>query len=306
MKTASKLEKILSQGHFVVSGEVGPPKHANAEEIIEHTVMLKDYVDALNLTDNQTAIVRLSSIAAGVHVLQAGGEPIIQMTTRDRNRIALQSDLLGAYSLGIKNVLCLSGDHQSFGNHPAAKNVYDVDSLQLIKIVKDLRDEKRFSCGEELKSNEPRFFIGAAANPFADPFEFRVIRLEKKINAGADFIQTQAIFDMDRFERFMAMVRERDLHKKAHIIAGVMPIKSARAARYMQKSVAGMIVPEAIINRIEQASDPKAEGVAICVEQIKHLKTIEGVAGVHIMAVMWEDIIPTIVREAGLYPRPQL
>lgn len=306
MKTASKLEILLSRGYFVVSGEVGPPKHANPEGIKKHTALLKDYVDAINLTDNQTAIVRLSSIAAGVHVLQAGVEPIIQMTTRDRNRIALQSDLLGAYSLGISNVLCLSGDHQSFGNHPTAKNVHDVDSIQLIRIVKDLRDAKKFSCGEELKGNEPRFFIGAAANPFADPFEFRVLRLEKKINAGADFIQTQAIFDIDRFERFMTLVRERELHKRAHIIAGVMPIKSARAARYMQKSVAGMIVPDEIISRMEQAADPRAEGIAICVEQINRLRTIEGIAGVHIMAVMWEEIIPAIVQEAGLYPRPKV
>lgn len=302
----SRMAKILSQGQFLVSGEIGPPKHADPTGIKKHAALLKDYVDAMNLTDNQTAIVRLSSIAAGVHVLQAGGEPIIQMTVRDRNRIALQSDLLGAYSLGIRNVLCLSGDHQSFGNHPTAKNVHDVDSLQLIRIVKDLRDEKKFACGEEIKGQEPRFLIGAAANPFADPFEFRVMRLEKKINAGADFIQTQAIFDMDRFERFMALVRERGLHKRAKIIAGVMPLKSARAARYMQQSVAGMIVPDEIVNRMEKASDPKAEGVAICVEQIKHLQTVEGVAGVHIMAVMWEDIIPTIVKEAGLYPRPQV
>ncbi|BCV21270.1 methylenetetrahydrofolate reductase [Moorella sp. Hama-1] len=302
----SKMAKILSQGQFLVSGEIGPPKHANPEGIKKHATMLKDYVDAMNLTDNQTAIVRLSSIAAGVHVLQAGGEPIIQMTARDRNRIAIQSDLLGAYSLGLRNVLCLSGDHQSFGNHPTAKNVHDVDSLQLIRIVKDLRDEKKFACGEEIKGQEPRFFIGAAANPFADPFEFRVLRLEKKINAGADFIQTQCIFDMERFERFMALARERGLHQRAKIIAGVMPLKSARAAKYMQQSVAGMIVPDEIVTRMEKAADPKAEGVAICVEQIKHLQTIEGVAGVHIMAVMWEDIIPTIVQEAGLYPRPKV
>ncbi|MDN5348479.1 MAG: methylenetetrahydrofolate reductase [Clostridia bacterium] len=304
LKTTSKLERLLSEGHFIVSGEVGPPKHSSPEGVIKHATTLKDYVDAMNLTDNQTAIVRMSSIAAAVHVLQAGGEPIIQMTVRDRNRIALQSDLLGAYSLGIRNVLCLSGDHQSFGNHPNSKNVHDIDSIQLIQAVKNMRDEKKFLCGEEIKAHEPRFFIGAAANPFADPFEFRVLRLEKKINAGADFIQTQAIFDMERFERWMEMVRERGLHKRAAIIAGVMPLKSARAAKYMQQSVAGMIVPDSIVERMEKASDPKAEGVAICVEQIKHLRTIEGVAGVHIMAVMWEEIIPTIVQEAGLYPRP--
>ncbi|GFN23611.1 methylenetetrahydrofolate reductase [Thermanaeromonas sp. C210] len=304
LKTESRLERLLSQGHFVVSGEIGPPKHASPEGILHHAELLKDYVDAANLTDNQTAIVRMSSMAAAVHVLRAGVEPIMQMTVRDRNRIALQSDLLGAYSLGIRNVLCLTGDHQSFGNHPTAKNVHDVDSIQLLKIVKDMRDDRKFACGEEIKEHEPRFFIGAAANPFADPFEFRVLRLEKKIKAGADFIQTQCIFDMERFERFMALVRERGLHKKAYILAGVMPLKSAKAARYMQKSVAGMVVPDEIVARMEKASDPRTEGVAICVEQIKHLRTIEGVAGVHIMAVMWEDIIPIIVKEAGLYPRP--
>ncbi|KUK12643.1 MAG: Methylenetetrahydrofolate reductase [Moorella sp. 60_41] len=306
LMTESRLERLLSQGHFVVSGEIGPPKHTSPEGILHHAELLKDYVDAANLTDNQTAIVRMSSLAAAVHVLRAGVEPIMQMTVRDRNRIALQSDLLGAYSLGIRNVLCLTGDHQSFGNHPTAKNVHDVDSIQLIKIVKDMRDDRKFACGEEIKEHEPRFFIGAAANPFADPFEFRVLRLEKKIKAGADFIQTQCIFDMERFERFMALVRERGLHKKAYILAGVMPLKSAKAARYMQKSVAGMIVPEEIVARIEKASDPREEGVAICVEQIKHLRNIEGVAGVHIMAVMWEEIIPTIVKEAGLYPRPSV
>ncbi|GAW91846.1 methylenetetrahydrofolate reductase [Calderihabitans maritimus] len=306
MKTESKLEKLLSQGEFVVSGEIGPPKSANGEVVYHHAQMLKDYVDAMNLTDNQTAIVRLSSIAAGVHVLRAGGEPIIQMTVRDRNRIGLQSDLLGAYSLGIRNVLCLSGDHQSFGNHPSSKNVHDIDSIQLVKAVKDMRDEKKFICGEEIKKDEPRFFIGAVANPFGDPFEYRVLRLEKKINAGADFIQTQCIFEMERFERWMEMVRERGLHKRAYIIAGLMPLKSPKAAKYMQKYVSGMIVPDEIIERMEKAEDPKAEGVEICVEQIKHLQKIEGVAGVHIMAVNWEEIIPTIVEKAGLLPRPKV
>lgn len=306
LKTESKLEKLLNEGRFVVTGEIGPPKHASGEVVKHHAQMLKDYVDAMNITDCQTAVVRLSSIASAVHILGVGGEPIVQMTVRDRNRIAMQSDLLGAYSLGVRNVLCLSGDHQSFGNHPTAKNVYDLDSMQLIQTVKMLRDEKKFLCGEEIKEHEPRFFIGAAANPFGDPFEYRVLRLEKKINAGADFIQTQAIFDMERFERWMAMVRERGLHQRVKILAGVMPLKSAGAARYMQKSVSGMIVPDSIIERMKGAADPKAEGVAICVEQIKHLQGIEGVAGVHIMAVMWEEIIPSIVEKAGLYPRPQV
>lgn len=302
--TESKLEKLFSSGQFVVTGEIGPPKNANGHLVRHHTEEMKDYVDAMNLTDNQTAIVRLSSIASAVHVIAAGGEPIIQMTCRDRNRIGMQSDLLGAYSLGVRNVLCLSGDHQSFGNHPTAKNVHDIDSIQLIKAVKDLRDEKKFICGEALKEHEPRFFIGAVANPFADPFEWRVIRMEKKVNAGADFIQTQCILDMERFERWMELVRQRGLHKRTKIMAGIMPLKSARAAKYMQESVSGMLVPNEIVDRMKNAANPKEEGVKIAVEQIKHLRQMEGIAGVHIMAVAWEEIVPTIVKEAGLYPRP--
>lgn len=299
----SKLQKLFEQGKFVVTCEIGPPKSAAGTGIRQHAEHLKHYVDAMNLTDNQTAIVRLSSIAAGVHVLGTGGEPIIQMTCRDRNRIALQSDLLGAYSLGLKNVLCLSGDHQTFGNHPAAKNVFDLDSLQLIKTLKDMRDRKVFQSGEPIKQDEPRFFIGAVANPFADPFEFRVLRLEKKIRAGAQFVQTQCIFDMDRFEDFMTLARKRNLHEQAYIMAGVMPIKSAKVAKYMQKNVSGMLVPDALIERLAGAKDQAQEGVKICIEQIKHLRTIPGVHGVHIMAVAWEEIVPSIVEGAGLEPR---
>ena len=300
----SKLQSLFEQGEFAVTCEIGPPKNAQGDGIRKHTEHLKPFVDAVNLTDNQTAIVRLSSIGAGVHVLAAGGEPIIQMTTRDRNRIALQSDLLGAYSLGVRNVLCLSGDHQTFGNHQGAKNVYDLDSIQLIKTVKDMREAKVFQSGEVIKQGEPRFFIGAVANPFADPFEFRVLRLEKKIRAGAQFIQTQCIFDMERFEAFMDLACKRGLHQKAYIMAGVMPIKSAKAAKYMQKNVSGMLVPDGIVERMNKAEDQPAEGVKLCIEQIKHLRTIPGVRGVHIMAVAWEEIVPEIVKGAGLFPRP--
>jgi len=299
----SKLQSLFEQGEFAVTCEIGPPKNALGDGIRKHTEHLKPFVDAVNLTDNQTAIVRLSSIGAGVHVLAAGGEPIIQMTTRDRNRIALQSDLLGAYSLGVRNVLCLSGDHQTFGNHQGAKNVYDLDSIQLIKTVKDMRDAKVFQSGEVIKQGEPRFFIGAVANPFADPFEFRVLRLEKKIRAGAQFIQTQCIFDMERFAAFMDLARKRGLHQQAYIMAGVMPIKSAKAAKYMQKNVSGMLVPDGIVERMSKAEDQPAEGVKLCIEQIKHLRTIPGVRGVHIMAVAWEEIVPEIVKGAGLLPR---
>jgi len=307
MRYLSKLHKVLEDGYFAVTAEIGPPKHASAHGIRQHAQMLRDHVDAANITDCQTAIVRLSSIAAGVPILACGVEPIIQMTCRDRNRIAMQSDLLGAYSLGLRNLLCLSGDHQKFGNHPTARNVYDLDSVQLISLMRRMRDERKFFCGEEFKDNEPRFYIGAVANPFADPFEYRVDRLEKKIEAGAQFIQTQCVFDMERFERFMEIVCARGLDQRAHILAGVTPLKSWRAARYLQTGVSGMIVPDALVERLKNAEDPKKEGVTICVEQIKHFKEkVKGVHGVHIMAIAWEEVVPEIVGRAGLLPRPEL
>lgn len=307
MKNLSKLQQILDSGQFAVTAEIGPPKHSSAEGIRHHAEMMRDYVDATNITDNQTAIVRLSSIAAGVHVLNCGIEPIVQMTCRDRNRIAMQSDLMGAYSLGMRNVLCLSGDHQKFGNHPTSKNVYDIDSMQLIYYLRRMRDEKLFFSGEEIKEHEPRFFIGAVANPFADPFEFRVDRLEKKVEAGAQFIQTQCIFDMERFERFMEMVRERGIDERVHILAGVTPMKSWRAAKYIQNNVSGMIVPDELVERLKNAEDPKREGVDICIEQIKYIKeNVKGVHGVHVMAIAWEEVVPEIVERSGLYPRPKV
>lgn len=274
--------------------------------IIEQARLLGDYVDAANITDCQTAVVRMSSIGAGVHILREGVEPVIQMTCRDRNRIAIQSDLLGAYSLGVRNVLCLSGDHQMFGNHPTAKNVYDVDSLQLVQLVRRMKDEQLFFSGEAFKGPAPRFFVGAVANPFADPFEYRVDRLEKKINAGAEFIQTQSIFDLERFARFMEMSVARGLPERAYILAGVTPLKSWRAARFLQTSVPGMIVPEEIVRRLKNAANPQAEGINICVEQIKHIKDhIKGVAGFHIVAIGWPEVVPEIVRRAGLYSRAE-
>ncbi|NLK50851.1 MAG: methylenetetrahydrofolate reductase [Syntrophomonadaceae bacterium] len=304
MKSGSNLEKVLKAGHFAVCTEIGPPKSCDAEVIKRHSETLNGYADAYNVTDNQTAIVRLSSLAASSILVTQGLDPVLQMTCRDRNRIGLQSDLLGAAALGIKNVLCLTGDHQSFGNHPEAKNVYDLDSIQLIHTVRQMRDEGRFLCGEEMKVR-PAMFIGCVANPFADPFEFRAIRLEKKVAAGADFVQTQAILDMERFERFMEKVRERGLHERTYILAGLMPIKSARMARYMQKNVAGMMVSEEICQRLEKAEEVKAEAVELVVEQIHQVRQIKGVAGVHLMAVAWEEIIPMIVQKAGLYPRPE-
>lgn len=301
MKAGSNLEKVLCDGRFAVTAEIGPPKSASAESVRRHAKEMRGCADAFNLTDNQIAMARMSSIAAAVVLIEEGLEPVIQMTCRDRNRIAMQSDILGASALGIKNVLCISGDHQIFGNQKEAKNVYDVDSIQELMILRKMRDEGRVWSGEELEV-APRLFLGAAANPFADPFEFRVARLAKKVRAGADFVQTQSIFDMERFERWMELVRVRGLHEDVHILAGILPLKSHRVALYMKNKVSGMIVPDAIVERMKAAKDPKEEGIRICVEQIEHLRSIEGVHGVHIMAPLWEEKVPEIVRRARLRP----
>ena len=294
---------MLEAGRFAVTAEIGPPKSPNPETVRRHARMLKGYGDAFNVTDNQTAIVRMSSVASAIFCLQEGAEPIMQMTCRDRNRIVLQSDLLGATALGVKNVLCLSGDHQTFGNQKESKNVYDIDSIQELQIFRMMRDEKKVWGGDELEE-APKVFLGATENPFADPFEFRVTRLAKKVTAGAEFIQTQAIFDMDRFEQWMRGIRDRRLDERAHILGGVVPLKSLGAAKYMKTKVPGMTVPDGIIERMRNATDPKSEGIEICVEQIEHLRTIKGVHGVHIMAMNWEEKVPEIVQKAGLYPRP--
>ncbi|EEG78222.1 methylenetetrahydrofolate reductase [Dethiobacter alkaliphilus] len=302
--TLSNLQKALKSGEFIVTGELGPPKSAERDKIEHHGHLLGGVVDAINLTDNQTAIVRTSSVACGKILIDMGLDPVIQITCRDRNRIAIQSDVLGAAALGIKNILCLQGDHANFGNEPNAKNVNDLDSMNLIQTLKNMRDEEVFIGGEKLEAPID-ICIGAVENPFADPFEYRAYRLAKKVEAGADFIQTQAIFDMDRFERWMEKVRELGIHKKVPILAGVIPIKSLGAARYMKNNVSGMIVPDEIIDRIKGAEKKKEEGVKLCVEMIEHLKTVEGVAGIHLMAVAWEEIVPEICERAGLLPRPK-
>ncbi len=303
MKSGTNLEKVLTEGHFAVTAELGPPKGASADFVRRKADVLRGYVDAVNITDNQTAVVRMSSVAASAIAKQAGLDPVMQMTCRDRNRIAMQSDILGAVALGIGNLLCLSGDHQKFGNHPESKNVHDVDSMQLIQIAKRMRDEAQFLCGDKVSGEVP-LFIGAAANPFGDPFEFRPLRLEKKVRAGADFIQTQGVFDVERFARFMEKVRERGLHQQVYILAGIIPMKSAGMARYMRDYVAGLSVPNVLVERMEDAADAKEEGVKIALEIIEQVRRIEGVRGIHIMAVAWEDIVPVIVERAGLYPRP--
>lgn len=304
MKSGSNLEKILEAGKFAVTAELGPPKSGDRGVIEKKAKILTGFVDAVNVTDNQTAIVRMGSLAACSILSQLGLEPIMQMVTRDRNRIAIQSDILGAYALGIRNLLCLSGDHQKSGNHPQSKNVFDLDSIQLIACLKGMRDDRRFINGEEIKEAEPRMFIGAAASPFSDPVEFRVLHLAKKIKAGVDFIQTQAVYDLDRFEKWMEGVREKGLEKSVHILVGLIPLKSFGMARYMNNNVAGVTVPEDLMKRVKEARDPKEEGIKICVESIERVKRIDGVHGVHIMAIEWEEAVPIIAREAGLLPRP--
>ena len=331
----SNLERILESGEFAVTAELGPPKSADLDAVTEKAKMLSGIVDAVNITDNQTAIVRMSSIAAAKIALDNGCEPVMQMTCRDRNRIAMQSDVLAAHALGIRNILCLTGDHQCFGNHPGSKNVFDMDSLQLVRMIARMRSEKVFDNEEMIRNSkrapvvEPRMFVGAAANPFGDPQEFRAIRLAKKARAGARFIQTQVIFDVERFEAFMAEARKMGLHEKTHILAGVMPVKSGRVLKFMNEGVAGIRVPQPLIDRMARvaaeagekvpgdddeakaarkkavAAANRAEGVKLCVEIIDRCRNIEGVHGVHIMAVEWEEIVRDIVTQAGLKDLPE-
>lgn len=307
LKTSSKLERVLKQGHIAVTSECGPPRGSDPEAVISKGKLIKDHVDAVNITDNQTAMTRMCSLAACIHLKLIGLEPVLQMVTRDRNRIALQSDILGAASFDIHNMLCLSGDHQSFGDCKTGQNVHDLDSMQLIQTVRYMRDEGKFLGGDDIK-RPPDIFVGAAANPFADPFEIRVPRLAKKIACGAEFIQTQCIYNLDKFEEWMKRVRDRGLHEKTYIMCGMTPMKSVGMARYMKNRVPGMDVPDEVVNRLAGVPKEKQaqEGLDICVEAIQRLKEVEGVAGFHIMAIEWEEKVPEIVERSGLYPRPDI
>ncbi len=305
LNTASKLEKILKAGHLAVTSECGPPRGSDPEGIIAKGKMLRDYADAINITDNQKSTTRLCSLVACIHLKQLGLEPVLQMVTRDRNRIALQSDILGAASFDINNILCLSGDHQSFGDCPEGQNVFDLDSMQLLQLVRHMRDNGKFLNGDEIK-RPPAMFVGAAANPFADPFKIRVPRLAKKVAAGAEFIQTQCVYNLDKFEQWMQGVRDRGLHEKVYILAGITPMKSVGMARYMKTKVPGMDVPDELVDRLAGVPKEKQaeEGIKISLETIERLKQIEGVSGFHIMAIEWEEKVPEIVERAGLFPRP--
>lgn len=303
----SRLERILRAGKLAVTSECGPPRGSDGTVIEKKGEMIRNHVDAVNITDNQTSVVRLCSLASCIRLKLMGLEPVLQMVTRDRNRIALQSDILGAASFDIPNILCLTGDHQHFGDHPTGQNVFDLDSIQLLQMVRKMRDEGKFLGGDEMV-RPPSMFVGAAENPFADPFEIRVPRLAKKIAAGAEFIQTQCVYNLDKFEEWLRLADDRGLLDKVFILAGLTPLKSAGMARYMKNKVPGMDVPDEVVKRIAGVPKEKQpeEGLKICVESIQRLKEVKGVKGFHIMAIEWEEKVPEIVEAAGLYPRPEL
>jgi methylenetetrahydrofolate reductase (NADPH) len=308
MKSGSNLEKVLTAGHFAVTAELGPPTGVDLELVHKKAELLRGAVDAVNVTDNQTAVVRMSSVSVSAILVQMGIEPVMQMVCRDRNRIAMQSDIFGAVGLGIRNLTCLTGDHQAFGNQQGAKKVFDIDSVQLIATVKRMRDERKIlGSDEEIAGNVP-MFIGAAANPFAKPYEFRALRLGKKVEAGADYVQTQCVFDVPMFAEWMKAVRDLGLHTRCKILAGITPLKSAGMTRYMAENVPGIIIPPAIVKRMSDAPKGKGAetGLAICAEIIEQLRAIEGVAGIHIMAIEWEQKVREIVETARLLPRPSV
>ncbi|MBN1276595.1 MAG: methylenetetrahydrofolate reductase [Deltaproteobacteria bacterium] len=307
MKSESTLEKILRAGQFAFTGELGPPRGTSIAKVREKAKHLVGCVDAVNITDNQTAVVRMASWAASLIALQEGLEPNYQITCRDRNRLAIQADILGAYALGIRNILCLSGDHQQFGDHPQAKGVFDIDSIQLLAMVRAMRDDGKFQSGVDI-DEPPKLFIGAAANPFAEPFEWRVHRLAKKVKAGADFIQTQCIYNMKKMREWVKQANDMGLTEQVYILAGITPMKSVGMARYMQTQVPGMDVPEDIIKRLKGVDKNKVgdEGIRIACEQIEEFKEMKGVAGIHLMAIEWEHKVPEIAERAGMLPRPKV
>jgi methylenetetrahydrofolate reductase (NADPH) len=321
MKSGSNLERVIASGKPAVTAELGPPMSADPQEVIKKAGILKGFCDAANITDCQTAVVRISSIAAAYIAQQQGLEPVMQMTCRDRNRIAMQADLLGAAALGLKNCLCIAGDHQKFSaagrlkGHPGAKNVYDVDTCQLVGIMKKMRDEGLQQGGDKLEV-APKFFIGASWTPMGDPMDFRPYNLKKKVDAGADFIQTQGIYDMETFKSQMEKARNLGLHERTAILAGIIVPKSAMMLKYMDASVAGVTVPKPLIDRMlkakEAAGDDKKkmrelqeqEGIKITIELVQQALEIPGIKGVHIQAIEWETAMEPIVKAAGLYPRP--
>jgi len=300
-RSGSKLQAALEAGRFAITAEIGPPRGANVNPIRRKARLLRDWIDAANITDNQSAVVRLASWAGCLVAMQEGLEPVMQLQCRDRNRIALQSDLLGAAAMGIPNVLLLTGDHTRFGDHPDAKPVFDLDSIQLVWTARTMQQQAKLLSGRELKP-APEWFIGAVENPFAPPLKWRAERLGKKVAAGARFCQTQFIYDVNIFRQWMQHVCDLGLDKRCSILAGVGPVRSLRALEFMRGEVPGMYVPDEVVRRLRgvPADQVSAEGLKLCSEIIAEVKEIPGVAGVHVMAVSWEDAVPEILERAGL------
>lgn len=304
LRANSRLERVLRSGRFAVTAELAPADTADPQNVYEKALVLSETVDGINVTDASGAHCHMSSLAVCALLTQAGYEPVFQVSCRDRNRIAMQGDLLGAAALGIKNVLCLTGDGVQNGDHPEAKPVFDLDSIQLLQTAHIMREHGTFLSGRELEA-PPKLFLGGAANPFVPPFEMRALRLRKKIEAGADFIQTQYCFDVPRMVSFMQRVRDMGLHERVYILVGVGPMRSARAAEWMRSNVPGVYIPDSIVERLQKTpkKQQKAEGLQICIEIVEQVRAIEGVAGVHIMAYKQEELVSEIVQQSGLLPR---
>ncbi len=306
MRSGSRLERVLRAGHFAVTAELSAPDSADPESVYREAELLAGVVDAINATDASGANVHMSSVAICSLLVRAGYDAVLQVACRDRNRIAIQGDILGAAALGIKNVLCLTGDDVSVGDQPQTKPVFELDSIRLLRVARIMRDQGTFLNGRKLEAS-PQIFLGSASNPFVQPFDWRPLRLAKKIEAGADFIQTQYCYDLPRFRRFMEQARDLGLHEKTYIMVGVGPLRSEKAAEFMRTKVPGIIIPDEIVDRLRKTPKERKveEGKQICVEIIEQVREIEGVAGVHIMAYRQEKQVADMVRAAGLLPRPQ-
>ena len=301
MRSGSRLERVLRSSRFAVTAELNPPDSADPEAVYEHALVLASVCDAINATDASGANVHMSSLAVTALLVRAGYDVVMQMSCRDRNRIGLQGDLLGAAALGVRNVLCLTGDGVQVGDHPETKPVFDVDSITLLRTARTLRDEGQFLSGRPLEV-PPRLFLGAASNPFVPPYDFRPHRLAKKVQAGAEFVQTQFCFDVPRLREFMATVRDMGLDEKVFILVGVGPLRSARTAEWLRTNVPGVVVPDEVIRRLKGAPKGKQrqEGKRLCVEIIQQVREIPGVSGVHVMAYRQEELVAEVVEEAGL------
>ena len=304
VRTEGRLERVLRSGRFAVTAELNAPDSANPEDVYRNALVLSQVCDAINATDGSGANCHMSSLGCCALLTRAGYEPVLQIGCRDRNRIAIQGDILGAAALGVHNVLCLTGDDVSAGDQPQAKRVFDFDSIQLLRTARIIRDEGVFLSGRKI-TTKPKLFLGAAVNPFAPPFEWRPQRMAKKILAGADFFQTQYCFDVTRMQQFMGRVRDMGLHERTFILAGVGPLRSARAAKFIRDNVPGVRIPDAVMDRLEKTpkKQQEEEGKRICIEIIEQMQAIEGIHGVHVMAYRQEETVSEIIERARLLPR---